>query len=116
MRLASYLFHQGSQRDDGGGIAGAILANGSFDSPAFWQLLEGYHGRSVPMSLWSSELDPVESGMAALKDRLCSKFAGCPMFAELKGHNRVSAVMSFDSTDFSAMGPLIQFYHSAVRK
>jgi hypothetical protein len=38
------------------------------------------------------------------------------MFAELKGHNRVSSVMSFDSADFSAMGSLIQFYHSAVRK
>ncbi len=116
MRLASYLFQQSSQAESGLGIAGAILAGGSFDSPALRKLVDAYQGKAVPILLWTAEFDPVESGVIALKDRLCSKPGTCPTLADLKGHNRVSAVMSFDSPDMSAMGSLIRFYHSVVHK
>jgi len=115
--LAGYLFHQPSQLQDGPGIAGAILSSGTF-APASrpMNLIEGYKGKSVPVLLWSSELDSVESGMDELKGRLCRKYDTCPMYAQLTGHNHVSQVMSFDSADTSAMGSLVRFYHSAVRK
>lgn len=116
MRLASYLFIQSSQQAGGPGLAGAVLAGGSFDAPELVKLVDDYRGKVVPIQLWSSELDPLESGVAALKDRLCAKDQACPMIAELKGHNRVSAVMSFDSPDMSAMGQLARFYHSVVQK
>lgn len=117
LRLASWLFRQSAQPAGGPAIAGAILAGGSFDTSRFWRLLEAHRGSTVPLLLWSSELDPVESGVVALKDRLCARQGGnCPMLAELKGHNRASAVMSFDTADVSAMGSIVHFYHSVVRK
>jgi hypothetical protein len=79
-------------------------------------LIDSYQGMAVPILLWSAELDPVEAGMNELKEKLCGKYGTCPMYALLAGHNHVSQVMSFDSADSSAMGSLIRFYHSAVRK
>lgn len=116
MRLASYLFLQSAQPDGEPGLAGAVLAGGRFDAPELLELVDKYRGKDVPIQLWSSELDPLESGVAVLKDRLCARSKGCPMMAELKGHNRVSAVMSFDTPDMSAMGQLARFYHAAVEK
>jgi acetyl esterase/lipase len=133
MHLATYLFHQPSQLAVGPGIAGAVLASGTFEpgaeSPLMRRyfgrrsaahlplnLVDSYQGKSVPIMLWSAELDPVQSGVAALKEKLCTKYGNCPMFVELAGHNHVSAVMSLDSPDTSAMNTLPRFYHSAVRK
>ncbi len=115
--LAGYLFHQPSQLKEGPGIAGAILSSGTFATAQKpLSLIEGYKGRSVPILLWSAELDPIEAGMPGLRDRLCSKYGKCPDFALLAGHNHASAIMSFDSTDMSAMNSLIRFYHSVVHK
>jgi acetyl esterase/lipase len=116
--LAGYLFHQPSQLKDGPGIAGAILVSGTFgsakDQPL--NLIGSYQGNSVPIMLWSAELDPVQSGIGDMKDLLCRKYGKCPMFTELAGHNHVSAVMSLDTADTSALGSIHQFYHSAVLK
>jgi len=115
--LAGYLFYQPSQPKSGPGIAGAILSSGTFvTAQRPLNLIEGYKGPSVPILLWSAELDPVEAGMPELRDRLCSKYGKCPDFALLAGHNHASAIMSFDSADMSAMNSLIRFYHSVVRK
>jgi len=116
--VAGYLFHQPSQLVDGPGIAGAVLVSGTFGSANAQplNLIETYQGKAVPLMLWSADLDPVQSGIGEMKDLLCRKYDQCPMFAELAGHNHVSAVMSFDTADTSTMGYIHQFYHSAVRK
>lgn len=116
MRLASYLFNPAAHRDGGPGFAGAVLSGGRFDDPGLLRLVEGYKGPPVPIHLWSSEFDPLVSGVAVLKDRLCDVTERCPMVSELKGHNRGSTVMSFDTPDTSAMGQLARFYHTAVPK
>jgi acetyl esterase/lipase len=116
--LAGYLFHQPSQLKEGPGIAGTILVSGTFGSVQErpLNLIDSYQGQAVPIMLWSAELDPVQSGIAEMKDLLCRKYGKCPMLAELSGHNHVSAVMSLDTADTSPMGYIHQFYHSAVRK
>jgi triacylglycerol lipase len=131
MHLATYLFDEKSQPADGPGIAGAILASGTlipdmrskvvrryFGKAARLplNLVDSYAGRAVPLMLWSADLDPVESGINELKDKLCRKPATCPTYVRLEGHNHVSHVMSMDSDDMSAMMSLPRFYHSAVRK
>jgi acetyl esterase/lipase len=132
MYLATYLFHQPSQLKDGPGIAGAILGSGTFDpasdpaigryfgsrNAAYWplNLVDSYQGHAVPILMWSAEYDPVESGVAEMKDKLCQKYGTCPMFAQLAGHNHVSPVMSIDSMDVSAAAWIVRFYHTAVRK
>src|SRR6185369_9655969 len=116
--VAGYLFHQPSQLKEGPGMAGAILVSGTFgslnDRPL--NLIDSYEGKAVPISLWSAELDPVQTGITEMKDLLCRKYGKCPMLSELAGHNHVSAVMSLDTADTSTMGYIHQFYHSAVRK
>jgi triacylglycerol lipase len=131
MHVATYLFDQKSQPAGGPGIAGAILASGTLapdmnskavrryfgkDSRLPLSLVDGYLGKPVPMMLWSAELDPVESGITELKDKLCRKPETCPTYVRLEGHNHVSHVMSMDSSDMSAMMTIPRFYHSAVRK
>jgi acetyl esterase/lipase len=114
VRLASYLFNEKSQPDSGPGVAAAILGSGLFASlPA--NLVDSYKGKAVPLLMWSAEFDPVESGVTALKNKLCQKYGKCPAFVELRGHNHVSTVMSIDSADTSVTDQIIRFYHSAVR-
>jgi triacylglycerol lipase len=118
VHLVSYLFHQPSQLQDGPGIAGAIVSAGTFGAVNLrpLNLIDAYQGKAVPILLWSADLDPVETGMAELNEKLCRKYGACPTYAHLAGHNHVSQVMSFDSADTSAMGSLVRFYHSVVRK
>lgn len=114
VRLASYLFNEKSQPDSGPGVAAAILGSGLFASlPA--NLIEGYKGKAVPLLMWSAELDPVESRVTELKDKLCQKYGKCPEFVELRGHNHVSTVMSIDSADTSVTDHILRFYHSTIR-
>ena len=116
--LASYLFDQAAQPKEGPGITGAILSSGTLGRPGSkpLDLVENYQGPVVPVLLWSADLDPVENGMSELRDKLCRRYGNCPDYALLAGHNHISAIMSFDSADMSAMGSLIRFYHSVVRK
>jgi triacylglycerol lipase len=118
VHLASYLFDQAAQPKAGPGIAGAILSSATLGGRGSrpLQLVDDYQGAAVPILLWSAELDPVESGMPELKEKLCRRYGKCPAYDQLAGHNHISAVMSFDSADMSAMGSLIRFYHSVVRK
>lgn len=131
MHLATYLFDQKLQTASGPGIAGVILASGTLapdmnsrlvrryfgkDARLPLKLVDSYHGKPVPMMLWSAELDPVESGIIELKEKLCAKPDTCPTYVRLEGHNHVSHVMSMDSGDMSAMNTIPRFYHSAVRK
>lgn len=131
MHLATYLFDQKQQPASGPGIAGAILASGTLapdmksgvvrryfgkDARLPLKLVDAYQGKPVPMMLWSAELDPLESGLTELKDKLCGKPETCPTYVRLEGHNHVSHVMSMDSTDMSVMTTIPRFYHSAVRK
>jgi triacylglycerol lipase len=131
MHLATYLFDQKRQPASGPGIAGVILASGTLapdmkskvvrryfgtDAHLPLKLVDAYQGNPVPMMLWSAELDPVESGITEMKDKLCRKPETCPSYVRLEGHNHVSHVMSMDSTDMSAMTTIPRFYHSAVRK
>jgi triacylglycerol lipase len=114
VRLASYLFNEKSQPETGPGVAAAVLGSGLFASlPS--NLVDRYQGKAVPLLMWTAELDPVESGVTELKDRLCRKYGKCPAFVELRGHNHVSTVMSIDSADTSVTDQLIRFYHTAVR-
>lgn len=132
MHLATYLFDQKSQPVDGPHIAGAILASGTlapdrhskavrhyFGADATHlplNLADTYQGKVVPLMLWSAQFDPIESGISELQDKLCRKPQTCPTYVRLEGHNHVSHVMSLDSSDMSAMLPIMRFYHSAVRK
>jgi triacylglycerol lipase len=132
LHLATYLFDQTLQPVSGPGIAGAILASGTLAPDATSKLVrhyfgkdtthlplnlvDSYQGKPVPMMLWSAELDPVESGITELKDKLCRKAGTCPTYVRLEGHNHVSPVMSLDTPDMSAMNSIHRFYHSAVRK
>ncbi len=133
LHLATYLLDQSSQFKDGPGIAGAILGSGTFDpgsDPAATgryfgpedaayrplDLVDSYRGKTVPILMWSAQYDPLESGVAEMRDKLCQKYGACPMFVELAGHNHVSPVMSIDSLDVSVAAVIVRFYHSAVRK
>jgi triacylglycerol lipase len=132
LHLATYLFDQKLQPTEGPGLAGAILASATlapdmnakgarryFGKEATHlplNLVDSYQGKAVPMMLWSAELDPVESGITELKEKLCRKTQTCPTYVRLEGHNHVSHVMSLDSSDNSAMTTIVRFYHSAVRK
>ena len=118
--LATYLLNPPSQLKDGPGIAGAILGSGTFypkdaaDGPL--KLVDSYRGQAVPILMWSADYDPLESGVAELRDKLCQKYGACPMFVALAGHNHVSPVMSIDSLDVSVASVIVRFYHTAVRK
>ena len=133
MHLATYLFRQASQPEDGPEIAAAILGSGTFDpegdryglgryfgsKDAAYRplnLIDTYQGKAVPILMWSAQYDPVESGVTELRDKLCQKYGACPMFVQLAGHNHVSPVMSIDSLDVSVAAVIVQFYHTAVRK
>jgi len=132
LHVATYLFDQNLQPVGGPGIAGAILASATLAPDMSSKvarryfgkdakhlplaLVDSYQGKAVPMMLWSADLDPVESGMTELKEKLCRKAETCPTYVRLEGHNHVSHVMSLDSADLSTMNSLFRFYHSAVRK
>lgn len=120
LHLATYLLNQPSQFKEGPGIAGAILGAGTFDvKDAAYRplaLVDSYHGKTVPILMWSAEYDPLESGVVEMRDKLCQKYGACPMFVELAGHNHSSPVMSIDSLDVSVAAVIVRFYHSAVRK
>jgi triacylglycerol lipase len=133
MHLASYLFYQPAQLPEGPGITAAILASGAFDetteshvTSAYFgengaanlpvNLVDSYEGAAVPIFLWSGSYDVpfIESGVAQMYAKLCRKYADCPAFMQLQGHNHASPVMSIDSADTSVTNALIQFYHSVA--
>ena len=127
--VATYLFHEDSQLDDGPGIRGAVLSSGSFRagdgdaSRAYYgeqgsvheplALVDSYEGEPVPIFLWSAEYDPafIEIGVAEMYAKLCHKYQDCPMFTQFQGHNHVSHVMSIDTPDTQVTNALLMFYH-----
>lgn len=115
LRVAGYLFGAPAQSASEPGVAGAILASARFDSPVLLRRIDEYAGKPVPLQLWTADLDPLESGVTALRDRLCAR-QQCPDIAKLNGHNHASAVMSIDTDDKAAANAIIRFYHSAVHK
>ena len=133
MHLATYLFYAPAQLPDGPGITAAILASGAFDATteshttrAYFgangaanlplNLIDTYEGAAVPIFLWSSSHDVpfIESGVAQMYAKLCSKYQDCPMFMQMQGHNHVSPIMSIDSADTSVTNAIIMFYHSVA--
>jgi len=133
--VATYLFHEPSQFDDGPGITAAILSSGAFgEAPesdaalAYFgegetgvgrmplNLVDTYQGRAVPILLWSAEYDVsfIETGVAEMYAKLCRKYEDCPMFVQFQGHNHVSHVMSIDSADTEAASSIMRFYHSVI--
>ena len=132
--VATYLFHEASQFEDGPRLRGAILSSGAFDgsggaSAAYFGedeavratrtplgLVDTYEGQPVPLFLWSAEYDPagIETSVAAMYAKLCRKYQDCPMFTQFQGFNHVSHVMSIDSAETEISNSLIRFYHSVV--
>jgi triacylglycerol lipase len=130
--IATYLFNEALQLEGGPGITGAVLSSGSFgttpasnDERAYFgrngaahmplNLVDVYRGKAAPILLWSGEYDApsIETGVAQLYAKLCAKYRDCPAFAQLSGHNSLSAVLSIDTDDRSVVGVLIRFYHQA---
>jgi acetyl esterase len=129
--VATYLFHEPSQLEDGPGIAAAILSSGAF-AAAFesaaardyfgehaaarvpLDLVDTYEGEAVPILLWSAEYDVpfIETGVAEMYAKLCRKYQDCPMFVQFQGFNHVSHVMSIDSADTTVTDAMIRFYHT----
>jgi triacylglycerol lipase len=133
MHLASYLFYAPAQLPGGPGIKAAILASGAFDANteshttrAYFgengaanlplNLVDSYEGPTVPIFLWSAQYDVpfIETGVAEMYAKLCRKYAQCPVFTQLRGHNHASPIMSIDSADTSVTDALIGFYHSVA--
>jgi len=119
--VAAYLFHEPSQLPDGPGISAAILSSGSFGedadrAPTPLALLDSYAGHAVPILLWSAEYDvpAVETSVAELYAKLCRKYADCPMFVQLQGHNRLSPVLSIDTADTGVTDTIMRFYHRVI--
>jgi len=115
-RAAAYLFDEDLQTSSGPYIAAAVLTSGRFGAlaPEITAAVDAYRGESVPLSLWSGELDTAEikDGIAALHEQLCEKYGECPPMTELGGHNHVSHVLSLGTPDTSVAEALIQFYHT----
>jgi triacylglycerol lipase len=131
--LATYLFHEPSQLQDGPGITAAILSSGAFGQAAESDaarayygedgaarmplaLVDSYQGKAVPVLLWSAEYDvpSIEAGVAEMYAKLCRKYEDCPMFVQFQGHNHVSHVMSIDSADMEVANVIMRFYHTVI--
>ncbi len=129
--VASYLYHEESQLEDGPGIRAAVLSScGCGTGPEVYYgadpamreansplgLVERYTGQYVPVYLWSAEYDPsnIESSVADLYAALCHKYADCPMYTQWQGYNHVSHVMSIDTEDRTITNGLIRFYHDVI--
>ncbi len=129
--VATYLFHEASQLEDGPGVAAAILSSGGFapGTPAYYGddaelraarsplgLVDSYAGELVPIYLWSAEYDPagIETGVAEMYAKLCRKYADCPMYTQWQGYNHVSHVMSIGTEDRTITNGMIRFYHDVI--
>jgi dienelactone hydrolase len=119
--VATYLFDEASQLPGGPGITAAILSSGAFgegDDLAHTPLalVDSYSGPTVPILLWSAEYDvpAIETSVAELYAKLCSKYAGCPMFVQLQGHNHDSPVLSIGTEDTTAAEVIMRFYHRVI--
>lgn len=129
--VATYLFHEASQLEEGPGVKAAILSSGGFGGggeayygadSSLWEqrtplgLVEAYEGEPVPIYLWSAEYDPanIETGVAEMYARLCRKYADCPLYTQWQGYNHVSHVMSIDTADTAITDALIRFYHDVI--
>lgn len=115
-RAAAYLFNEDWQMSSGPGVAAAMLSSGLFGAlaPEIAESVDAYRGERVPLALWSGEFDTTEvaDGIAALREQLCRKYADCPTFERLQGHNHVSHIMSLGTSDTSVLSSLIRFYHT----
>jgi len=119
--VATYLFDEAAQLAGGPGITAAILSSGAFAEGADrahtpLALVDSYAGPAVPILLWSAEYDvpAVETSVAELYAKLCRKYADCPMFVQLQGHNRVSPVLSIGTADTTAAEVIMRFYHRVI--
>ena len=120
-RVATYLFDAASQLPGGPGITAAILGSGTFgegDDPEHTPLalVDSYAGPAVPILLWSAEYDvpAIETSVAELYAKLCRKYADCPMFVQLQGHNHVSPVLSIGTADTTVAEVIMRFYHRVI--
>jgi acetyl esterase len=129
--IATYLFHEESQLDDGPGVRAAFLSSGAFTpgTPAYYGddealrssrsplgLVDSYDGELVPVYLWSAEYDPagIETGVAEMYAALCRKYSDCPMYTQWQGYNHVSHVMSIGTVDATIGNAMIRFYHDMI--
>lgn len=129
--VATYLFHEASQMENGPGVMAGILSSGAFAAgPAAYYgedaalrevhsplgLVDTYEGEQVPVYLWSAEYDPanIETSVAQMYASLCRKYADCPMYTQWQGYNHVSHVMSIDTDDTTITNGLIRFYHDVI--
>ena len=129
--VASYLFHEASQLPEGPGVMAAILSSCGCGggSPAYYGddaalreansplgLVDSYTGEQVPIYLWSAEYDPsfIETSVAQMYAKLCSKYADCPLYTQWQGYNHVSHVMSIDTADTTITNGMIRFYHDVI--
>lgn len=133
--VATYLFNESEQFADGPRVIGALLSSGAFavdDSDTARRyfgadaatraarsplgLADSYEGEAVPLFLWSAELDPafIETSVADMYAKLCSKYADCPRYTQFQGHNHVSHVMSLNSADSVVGDAAIEFVESVL--
>lgn len=113
---ATYLFDQRSQPASGPGLAAVVLSSGLFGdaAPHLQPLVETYEGDLVPVALVSAEYDTpvVEAAILGLREQLCEKYRDCPRYEQLKGHNHMSGLFSFGTSDTTALNAFIRFYHT----
>lgn len=133
--VATYLFSETEQFADGPRVIGALLSSGAFavdesdtsiryfgaDAATRAErsplgLVDAYEGKAVPLFLWSAELDPtfIETSVASLYAKLCSKYADCPRYTQFQGHNHVSHVMSLNSADSAVGDAALEFIHAVL--
>ena len=116
LHAAAYLFDQDAQPVSGPGLAAVVLSSGIFGdaAPHLYRLIDDYQGPRVPLALWSAQYDvaPVEIGIVELYGKLCRKYQDCPWYEQLYGHNHMSHILSFGTSDSSASNAFIRFYHT----
>jgi catechol 2,3-dioxygenase-like lactoylglutathione lyase family enzyme/acetyl esterase/lipase len=128
-QLTSYLAHRDFWPSHGPGIAAVALISPplnlvpatNFDIPqapnpmfdSAHSDLEGARTLALPVFIGSAELDPDPQVQSAtvLRDQLCA--AGrCPTFRRFLDHGHLSVMMSFNTSDESVSGPLLDWLHS----
>lgn len=68
----------------------------------------------MPVALLSAEYDTpvVEAVIVGLREQLCETYRDCPSYEQLKGHNHMSGLFSFGTSDTTALNAFIRFYHT----
>ena len=133
--VAAYLFREASHLPDGPGVIGGILNSGSFsasdgetakiyygeerfqrENRVGLGLLNDYQGHRISVLLLSAQFDTssIETSVAKTYAVLCEKYDGCPRYVQLNGHNHVSGVMSFNSSDEQMSSHILTFVQDVL--